>query len=94
MGFFKRFLSLGGKKGRKQKRTETNTDDPGLNMDFRYHPPATEEEAEAVANRLLRSSSARYAVVAEMDCSELPPLREYKVNQLNWRLIYDCSPSD
>ncbi|KAF9047142.1 hypothetical protein BDZ89DRAFT_1176682 [Hymenopellis radicata] len=75
MGFLKRFFSLGGKKGRKQKLAESNADDPGLTMDFRYRPPATEEEAEAVANRLLRSSSARYAVVAEIDCSELPPLR-------------------
>lgn len=35
-----------------------------------------ENEADAAAHRLLRSSSARFAVIAELDSASLPPIRE------------------
>jgi len=34
------------------------------------------DNGEAAATRLLRSSSARFAVVSEMDYTSLPPIRE------------------
>ncbi|KAG7444896.1 uncharacterized protein BT62DRAFT_987534 [Guyanagaster necrorhizus] len=71
MGFLRRILSLGGKKSKKNRKHE-DIQDPGQ-LDFRYRPQ-TEEESEAAANHLLRSSSARYAAVAEMDYQSLPPL--------------------
>ncbi|KAK0238976.1 hypothetical protein EDD85DRAFT_951192 [Armillaria nabsnona] len=71
MGFLRRILSLGGKKSKKTRRYD-NIQDPG-ELDFRYRPQ-TEEESEAAANHLLRSSSARFAAVAETDYQSLPPL--------------------
>ncbi|KAK0467126.1 uncharacterized protein EV420DRAFT_1474505 [Desarmillaria tabescens] len=71
MGFLRRILSLGGKKSKKNRRHD-DIQDPG-ELDFRYRPQ-TEEESEAAANHLLRSSSARFATVAEMDYHSLPPL--------------------
>jgi hypothetical protein len=69
MGFLKRFFSV-GKKRNKQKTGVSN------------HPkhellrPIEEDEQEAAASRLLRSSSLRFAVVHEVDYSSLPPLRK------------------
>lgn len=37
-----------------------------------------EEEQEATASRLLRSSSAHFSVVSEVDYASLPPLREFQ----------------
>ncbi|KAK0217838.1 hypothetical protein IW262DRAFT_1463158 [Armillaria fumosa] len=71
MGFLRRILSLGGRKGKKTRRYD-DIQDPG-ELDFRYRPQ-TEEESEAAANHLLRSSSARFAAVAEMDYQSLSPL--------------------
>ena len=36
-----------------------------------------DSEQEAVASRLLRSSSRRFEVVSELDYASLPPIREY-----------------
>ncbi|KAL0577914.1 hypothetical protein V5O48_004079 [Marasmius crinis-equi] len=74
MGLFKRILSLGSKKSKK-KRPEivhsAQVDEVGCPS----RPQAsTEEDTEVAVNLLLRSSSTRYAVVAEMDCTSLPPL--------------------
>ncbi|KAK0489026.1 hypothetical protein IW261DRAFT_1442812 [Armillaria novae-zelandiae] len=71
MGFLRRILSLGGRKGKKTRKYD-DIQDPG-ELDFRYRPQ-TEEESEAAANHLLRSSSARFAAVAEMDYQSLSPL--------------------
>ncbi|ESK97807.1 hypothetical protein Moror_17236 [Moniliophthora roreri MCA 2997] len=81
MGFFKRILSIGSKKNKK-KRPEIGqplpVDEVGL------HPETPhEDDTEAAVNLLLRSSSTRYAVVAEMDCTSLPPLPHPIDNVLN-----------
>ncbi|KAJ7574447.1 hypothetical protein C8J56DRAFT_802986 [Mycena floridula] len=67
MGFLKRFLSLGGKKNKKPRPTIIHN----VNLE---DLPVLVDDNEAAANRLLRSSSSRYAVVAETDYSSLPPL--------------------
>lgn len=68
MGLLKRIFSIGSKKNKKPKPQIVHNVDAGLR--------AIEEEHEAAVGRLLRSSSARYAVVAEVDYASLPPLRE------------------
>ncbi|KAG7094067.1 hypothetical protein E1B28_007687 [Marasmius oreades] len=71
MGLFKRILSLGSKKSKK-KRPEivhnVAVDEVGC------RPQASTDDTEVAVNLLLRSSSSRYAVVSEMDCTSLPPL--------------------
>ncbi|KIK61719.1 hypothetical protein GYMLUDRAFT_96567 [Collybiopsis luxurians FD-317 M1] len=78
MGFFKRILSLGSKKSsskRKQAQTTNQgtawVDEVGAQTG---HPVVADEDNEIAANLLLRSSSARYAVIAETDITSLPPL--------------------
>ena len=39
-------------------------------------PKPPDKDGEVAASRLLRSSSARFAVVSEMDYASLPPIRE------------------
>lgn len=73
MGFLKRFFSIGGKRN-KNKRQEQDQYCPETRLG-----PIQEDEQEAAVSRLLRSSSSRYAVVAELDYASLPPLREYTV---------------
>ncbi|KAI0319393.1 hypothetical protein OF83DRAFT_1082313 [Amylostereum chailletii] len=77
MGFFQRFLSLGSRKSKKSRRrapaqTDTSRDDRRKQ----------ERELEAAASRLLRSSSAHFSVVSEVDYASLPPL-PHPINSLN-----------
>lgn len=69
MGFLKRIFSIGSKKNKKRPHIVHNVD-AGLRA-------IEEEEHEAAIGRLLRSSSARYAIVSELDYASLPPLRKY-----------------
>ena len=70
MGLLRRILSFGnigngsqfGSNG--DKKTRVTVKSP------------SEEDQEAVASRLLRSSSTKFAVVSELDCASLPPIRE------------------
>jgi hypothetical protein len=73
MGFFQKFLSFGSRKSKK-RHAETRPKHPLSREDARRQ----QQEQEEVANRILRSSSLRYAVVNEVDYSSLPPLREYR----------------
>lgn len=76
MGFLKRFFSFGSKKDKKRPPI------PDVLIPAPKTPSADnerkrkleEEEHEAAVGRLLRSSSSRYAVVKEVDYSNLPPL--------------------
>lgn len=63
-------MSLGSKKN-KTKRANLASTKSEVDLGA-----LAEEEHEVAANRLLRSSSARYAVVAEVDYHSLPPLRQ------------------
>lgn len=82
MGFIQRLLSMGSKKGKKSKRAELH----GTPYEHTAHAATQgdlldrkkeEEEQEAKANRLLRSSSAHFAVVSEVDYTSLPPIRAH-----------------
>jgi hypothetical protein len=68
MGFLKRLFSIGSKR-KKNKRLDPNTNgnDEGLRR-------IQEDEREAAVGRLLRSSSARFAVISEADYT-VPPMR-------------------
>jgi hypothetical protein len=77
MGFLKRFFSLGGKKNKKRQPIPVNVAPPPPKPSVdEEQRKLQEEEHEAAVGRLLRSSSSRYAVVKEIDYSNLPPLRE------------------
>lgn len=71
MGFLKRIFSIGSKKGKKRPHIVHN-----VNLDSELRGISEEEEHEANVGRLLRSSSARFAVVSEIDYTSLPPLRK------------------
>lgn len=80
MGFIKRLLSMGSKKGKKSKRTQL----AGTPYEATAHAATSEDvsfrkrqqdDEEANANRLLRSSSAHFTVVSEVDYASLPPIR-------------------
>jgi hypothetical protein len=72
MGFLKRIFSIGSKKSKKRPHIVHNVKvDTGLGGIWE------EEEHEATVGRLLRSSSARFAVVSELDYASLPPLRKF-----------------
>ena len=77
VGFFKRILSLGSKKNSKRKQSQAARSNNWVDeVGAQVNPPqASDEDNEIAANLLLRSSSARYAVVAETDYTTLPPLR-------------------
>jgi len=71
MRFLQNFFSIGSRRSKK-KGTSINTDACGA-------PPVPDcqhEEQEVTVNRLLRSSSAHFSVVEEVDYTSLPPLRE------------------
>ena len=72
MGFLKRMFSIGGKKAKKRPPIVHN-----VTMDPKLQAISEEEEHEATVGRLLRSSSARFAVVSELDYTSLPPLRMF-----------------
>lgn len=71
MGFLKKFFSLGSKKSRRkhQARHAELVDASG-----RIVQPG--EQLDGDATRLLRSASAHFSVVSEIDYSLLPPIRE------------------
>ncbi|KAH7913828.1 hypothetical protein BJ138DRAFT_1171030 [Hygrophoropsis aurantiaca] len=72
MGFLKKFFSIGSKKSKKRAL--------GLHSSDTVPPipellkPCREEDTEAAVSRLLRSSSARFAVGSELDYASLPPM--------------------
>ncbi|TFK39869.1 hypothetical protein BDQ12DRAFT_681379 [Crucibulum laeve] len=72
MGLLKRLFSIGSKKDKK-KRLQIVHNVP-LPDDHLHPTPAEVEDHEAAIGRLLRSSSARYAVVHEFNYASLPPL--------------------
>ncbi|OBZ73799.1 hypothetical protein A0H81_06135 [Grifola frondosa] len=78
MGFFKRLLSIGSSK--KSKKTKKTHNSASVDAEGRIVSPC-EQDADDNANRLLRSSSSRYAVVAEVDYASLPPL-PHPINQV------------
>lgn len=71
MGFLKRIFSFGSKKKRSTAPDVVSA--PSVDNERRRK---LEEEHEAAVGRLLRSSSSRYAIVKEIDYSNLPPLRK------------------
>ncbi|KAI0299313.1 hypothetical protein BC826DRAFT_906567 [Russula brevipes] len=79
MGFFQKFLSLGS---RRKKRNAALSVETRSKPSFSREDARRQQEQEEIANRLLRSSSLRYAVVNEVDYSSLPPI-PHPVNSLS-----------
>ena len=73
MGFFKRILSLGSKKSKRAKARQDDKVDSSGRIAQTNEPW---QHVDKEATRLLRSSSAHFSVVPEVDYSSLPPLRE------------------
>ncbi|KAJ8509016.1 hypothetical protein ONZ45_g8765 [Pleurotus djamor] len=75
MGFLKRLFSVGSKKNKKTRPTISNpTPLPVVPRSQAEHLHPIEEDQEDAVNRLLRSSSSRYAVMSEVDYTSLSPL--------------------
>lgn len=90
MGFLKRLFSIGGKKHSKAKssaKPEISSPMPASKRASKYYTaPAApyssstpallkvDEDPEVAVHRLLRSSSARWAVAHEVDHSDMPPM--------------------
>ncbi|KAJ7442256.1 hypothetical protein FB451DRAFT_1105769 [Mycena latifolia] len=78
----KRFFSIGSRKNKSKKRLQIVHNVPSTPLQ-----PISEvglladDSGEVAANQLLRSSSARYAVVNECDYASLPPL-PHPINQV------------
>ncbi|KIM90494.1 hypothetical protein PILCRDRAFT_185278 [Piloderma croceum F 1598] len=70
MGFLQRYFSIGTRRSKKQKGVDVYDVPPVPDL-RRQH-----EQQEEAVNCLLRSSSARFAVMREVDYASLPPLRE------------------
>ncbi|KAF9494026.1 hypothetical protein BDN71DRAFT_1020613 [Pleurotus eryngii] len=74
MGFLKRLFSVGSKKNKKSKPTISNPTPLPSSRTPSRHLEAIEEDQEDAVNRLLRSSSSRYALSSERNRSSLDPL--------------------
>ena len=85
MGFLKRLFSKKSKKNSKHDTNNTEDVPPTPSVEEQSAATLTpiaegndeDSEQEAVASRLLRSSSRRFEVVSELDYASLPPIREY-----------------
>jgi hypothetical protein len=82
MGFLKRLFSLGSKKDKKRAQVPVSAPPQAPSIDEEQRRKL-EEEHEAAVGRLLRSSSSRYAVVKEIDYTNLPPLRKIFLPHVN-----------
>ncbi|XP_006461821.1 hypothetical protein AGABI2DRAFT_118673 [Agaricus bisporus var. bisporus H97] len=85
MGFLKRIFSIGSKKNRKQSSSKPLP----ATVEEEQRRELEEEEHEAAVGRLLRSSSSRYAVVKEIDYTDLPPL-PHPINDV----LAQCMPKE
>ncbi|KAJ7898405.1 hypothetical protein B0H13DRAFT_1718357 [Mycena leptocephala] len=78
----KRFFSIGSKKNKNtKKRLQIVHNVPTSLQPVSEARLLADDSGEVVASQLLRSSSARYAVVNEVDYSSLPPL-PHPINQV------------
>jgi hypothetical protein len=87
MSFLKRIFSLKSIKNKKKQKQQEKQQIEQQRQQQTQRQPVTlisddqtqiidDQEHEAAVGRLLRSSSARYAVVSELDYASLPPLRK------------------
>ncbi|KAH9848490.1 hypothetical protein C2E23DRAFT_739671 [Lenzites betulinus] len=75
MGFLKRFLSLGSSKSRKNKKKQNAAQARNVDAEGRIlpHTERDPQDPDTSVNRLLRSSSTKFAVMSEIDYSSLAP---------------------
>ncbi|TBU37514.1 hypothetical protein BD309DRAFT_611109 [Dichomitus squalens] len=73
MGFFKRFLSLGSSKSRKNKKKQRAAH-AIVDAEGRMLTQRPAQDADSNANRLLRSSSTKFSVMSAIDYTQLPPM--------------------
>jgi hypothetical protein len=84
----KRFFSIGSKKNKNtKKRLQIVHNVPTSLQPVSEDRLLADDSGEVVASQLLRSSSARYAVVNEVDYSSLPPLRKSRFSVWVHQLI-------
>ena len=86
MGFFSKFFSIGGRKGKGRKKDHKDELGRGKyqpaepqRSDRQQLQPVEQQrhkDPDVAATRLLRSSSAHFSVVSEVDYTTLPPIRE------------------
>ncbi|KAI0792190.1 hypothetical protein C8Q75DRAFT_624214 [Abortiporus biennis] len=76
MGFLKRFFSLGSKRSKRNKHRNHDTEPFQVDASGRLIDPKNlpAQDPKKEESRLLRSSSAHFSVVSEIDYSSLPPL--------------------
>ncbi|KAI0794169.1 hypothetical protein C8Q74DRAFT_1193278 [Fomes fomentarius] len=82
MGFFKRFLSLGSSKHRKNKKKQ-NASNTRVDAEGRILSERGAQDPDTSANRLLRSSSTKFSVMSAIDYTSLPPLPNSVQDLLN-----------
>ncbi|KAH9919949.1 hypothetical protein B0H21DRAFT_886642 [Amylocystis lapponica] len=77
-----RFLSLGSRKSKKKQKAAQLQSSAKVDSEGRLVPHDNQDkQSDAEANRLLRTASARFAVVSEIDYANLPPL-PHPINHL------------
>ncbi|OSD05467.1 hypothetical protein PYCCODRAFT_1362095 [Trametes coccinea BRFM310] len=76
MGFFKRFLSLGSSKSKKNKKKQNTVHaKEAVDAEGRILPrELVPQDPDTSMNRLLRSSSTKFSVMSAIDYASLPPL--------------------
>ncbi|KAI0820304.1 hypothetical protein BC628DRAFT_1330882 [Trametes gibbosa] len=75
MGFLKRFLSLGNSKSKKNKKKQNGAHAGNVDAEGRILPrkEPLPQDPDTSVNRLLRSSSTKFAVMSEIDYTSLAP---------------------
>ncbi|KAI1796757.1 hypothetical protein LXA43DRAFT_879580 [Ganoderma leucocontextum] len=73
MGFFKRFLSLGSGKSRKNKKKQSAAN-ARVDAEGRILADQLPQDVDSNANKLLRSSSTKFSVMSAIDYTNLPPV--------------------
>ncbi|KAJ2964006.1 hypothetical protein NUW54_g14257 [Trametes sanguinea] len=103
LGFFKRFLSLGSSKSKKNKKKQNTAHaKEAVDAEGRILPrELVPQDPDTSMNRLLRSSSTKFSVMSAIDYASLPPLRTSSSHSrparlrahLRFHLRPRCSPS-
>ena len=92
MGFLHNLLSIRGRRSKKKPTGHSGAGNGPLIHDLRRQ----HDVQEATVSRLLRSSSARFAVMGEVDYASLPPLRKWNsaFHDLSSLTCSSCSSSN
>ncbi|KAH8116448.1 hypothetical protein DFH11DRAFT_1725228 [Phellopilus nigrolimitatus] len=94
MGFLKRLFTIGKRNKRDREQSNDNHRPPitDFDPDTTLHLPKLNGDSEAAFSRLLRSSSAHFNVVSEVDYNLLPPI-SHPINTVSSLSTTTLSPS-